>query len=85
MTEVERPAFTLKWVGEGKEERVDTDDLRIVDCLDLMMGLAKKGGLYRFDDGIGVACKKGREERVITDGNADDNKQDRHGRNEPGD
>ena len=27
MTEVERPALTLKWVGEGKEERVDTDDL----------------------------------------------------------
>ena len=33
---MERPAFTLKWVGEGKEERVDTDDLRMVmaDCLD---------------------------------------------------
>ena len=59
MTEVERPAFTLKWVGEGKEERVDTDDLKIVDCLDLMMGLAKKGELYRFDDGTDVACKKG--------------------------
>ena len=59
MTEVERPALTLKWVGEGKEERVDTDDLKIVDCLDLMMGLAKKGGFYRFDDGIGVACNKG--------------------------
>ena len=22
--------LTLKWVGEGKEERVDTDDLRMV-------------------------------------------------------
>ena len=37
---MERPALTLKWVGEGKEERVDTDDLRMlmVDCLD--------GGLF---------------------------------------
>ena len=41
MTEVERPALTLKWVGEGKEERVDTDDLRMVmvNCTGLMMGL----------------------------------------------
>ena len=37
---MERPALTLKWVGEGKEERVDTDDLRMVECQD--------GGLSRW-------------------------------------
>ena len=43
-----------------------------MDCTDLTMGLV-------------WLAKKGREERVVTDGNTDDNKQDRHGRNEPWD
>ena len=58
---MERPAFTLKWVGEGKEERVDTDDLRMgmVDCLD--------GGLCN------PKGAKDNEERVDTVENADYN------------
>ena len=58
---MERPAFTLKWVGEGKEERVDTDDLRMVmvDCLD--------GGLCNANGA------KDNKERVDTVENADDN------------
>ena len=47
---MERPAFTLKWVGEGKEERVDTEDLRMVmvDCLDgRLCNCNFDGGLYR--------------------------------------
>ena len=47
---MERPAFTLKWVGEAKEERVDTDDLKmwIVDCLDgRLCNCNFDGGLYR--------------------------------------
>ena len=31
LTEVERPAFTLKWVGEGSEEMVDTEDLDMME------------------------------------------------------
>ena len=42
---MERPAFTLKWVGEGKEEeRVDTDDLDCVDLLLVIVWLAKGWG-----------------------------------------
>ena len=28
---MERPAFTLKWVGEGSEEMVDTEDLDMME------------------------------------------------------
>ena len=41
--------LTLKWVGEGKEERVDTDDLRMV------MVKWLNGGLYNGDGNCGLS------------------------------